>query len=93
MLQCTTDYNLDNHNVPIINKFINNQTFTNANYLTNLLGNDDATEEITHVKLCTYLDIHELSKKLYTAKSNLSVISLNTQSINAKFDEFQSCNK
>ena len=42
----------DNHNVPI-NTFINNQKFTEANDLTNLLGNDDATEEITQVKLST----------------------------------------
>ena len=33
--------------------------------------------------------MHELSEKLYVAKSNLSIISLNAQSINAKFDEFQ----
>ena len=79
---------MDNHNVPI-NTFINNQNFTEANNLTNLLGNDDDTEEITQVKLSPYLDMHELSEKLYVAKSNLSIISLNAQSINAKFDEFQ----
>ena len=44
---------MDNHNVPI-NTFINNQNFTEANNLTNLLGNDDATEEITKVKLSPY---------------------------------------
>ena len=30
---------MDNHNVPI-NTFINNQNFTDANNLTDLLGND-----------------------------------------------------
>ena len=78
----------DNHNVPI-NTFINNQNFTDANNLTDLLGNDDATEEVTQVKLSPYVDMHELSEKLFTAKSNLSIPSLNAQSINAKFDEFQ----
>ena len=33
--------------------------------------------------------MHELSEKLLTAKSNISIISLNAQSINAKFEEFQ----
>ena len=57
--------------------------------LTDLLGNDDATEEVTQVKLSPYVDMHELSKKLFTAESSFSIISLNTQGINAKFDEFQ----
>ena len=33
--------------------------------------------------------MHALSDKLYESKSNFSIISLNAQSINAKFDEFQ----
>ena len=78
---------MNNHNIPI-NTCINNQNFTEANNLTNL-GNDDDTEEITQVKLSPYLDMHEVSEKLYVAKSNLSIISLNAQSINAKLDEFQ----
>ena len=41
---------MDNHNVTI-NTFINNQNFTDANNLTDLLGNDEATEEVTQVKL------------------------------------------
>ena len=77
-----------NHSVSI-NTFINNQNFTDVNNLTDLLGNDDATEVVTQVKLSPYVDMHELSKKLFTAKSNFSIISLNAQSINAKFDEFQ----
>ena len=59
---------MDIHKVPI-NTFINNQNFTEANNLTNLLGNDDDTEEITQVKLSPYLDMHEFSEKLYVAKS------------------------
>ena len=52
-----------------------------CNNLTNLLGNDGDTEEISQVKLSPYLDMHELSEKLYDAKSNLTIISLNAQSI------------
>ena len=33
--------------------------------------------------------MHALSDKLYESKSNFSILSLNAQSINAKFDEFQ----
>ena len=33
--------------------------------------------------------MHALSDKLYESKSNFSILSLNSQSINAKFDEFQ----
>ena len=41
---------MDNHNVPI-NTFINNQNFTEANNLTNLLGNDDDTEERIRIRI------------------------------------------
>ena len=37
----------------------------------------------------TYICTHCSSNKLYETKSNLSMISLNDQSIKAKFDEFQ----
>ena len=77
--------NQNNH----VNTFINNQNFTETNNLTYLLGNDDTTEEIAQVKLSPYLDTQELCEKLHTVKSNLSIISLNAQSISAKFDEFQ----
>ena len=33
--------------------------------------------------------MHALSDKLYESKSNFSILNLNAQSINAKFDEFQ----
>ena len=76
--------NQNNH----INTFINNQGFAAANNLPDLLGINDETEEITNIKLSQYIDMHALSDKLYQSKSNLSIISLNAQSINAKFDEF-----
>ena len=53
------------------------------------MGNDDSTEEIAQVKLSPFIDTHELREKLYTVKSNLSIVSLNAQSIRAKFNEFQ----
>ena len=57
--------------------------------LTYLLGNEDSTEEIAQVELSPFIDTQELCEKVYTVKSNLSIVSLNAQSIRAKFDEFQ----
>ena len=76
--------NQNNH----INTFINNQGLAAANNLQDLLGINDETEEITNIKLSPYIDMHAQSDKLYQSKSDLSIISLNAQSINAKFDEF-----
>ena len=79
---------MDNQNGQI-NTFINNQDFAAANNLPDLLGNDDEAEGLTNITLSPYIDMHSLSDKLYESKSNFSIISLNAQSINAKFDEFQ----
>ena len=79
---------MDNQNGQI-NTFINNQDFAAANNLPDLLGNDDEAEGMTNITLSPYIDMHTLSDKLYESKSNFSIISLNVQSINAKFDEFQ----
>ena len=79
---------MDNQNSHI-NTFINNQRFAAANNLQDLLGNDDEAEEMTKITLSPYIDMHALSDKLYESKSNFSIVSLNAQSINAKFDEFQ----
>ena len=59
---------MSNHNVPI-NIFINNRKFTEANNLMNLLGNNDATEEITQVKLFPYLEMHELRENCTLQKA------------------------
>ena len=53
------------------------------------MGNEDSTEEIAQVELSPFIDTQELCEKLYTVKSNLSIVSLNAQSIRTKFDEFQ----
>ena len=79
---------MDNQNGQI-NTFINNQDFAAANNLPDLLGNDDEAEGMTNITLSPYIDMQALSDKLYESKSNFSIISLNAQSINAKFDEFQ----
>ena len=82
---------MDNQNNRI-NPFVNNEGFSAENNLVDILGNNDDNEGdqvISQVKLSTYLDTHELSDKLYLAKSKLSILSLNAQSIMAKFDEFQ----
>ena len=74
-----------------INPFVNNEGFSAENNLVDILGNNDDIEEdqvISQVKLSTYLVTHELSDKLYQTKSKLSILSLNAQSIMAKFDEF-----
>ena len=72
---------MDNQNNPI-NTF---EGFAAANNLPDLLGINDEAEEITIIKLSPYIDMHALSEKLYQSKSNLSIISLNAQSISAKF--------
>ena len=46
-------------------------------------------EEITNLKLSSYMDIVSLREALGSAKSTLSILSFNAQSINAKFDEFR----
>ena len=72
--------NMDNQNHHV-NTFINNRDFTEKNNLTYLLGNEDSTEEIAQVELSSFIDTQGLCEKLYTVKSNLSIVSLNAQSI------------
>ena len=60
-----------------INPFVNNEGFSAENNLVHILGNNDDNEEdqvTSQVKLSTYLDTHELSDKLYQAKSKLSIL-------------------
>ena len=69
--------------------FINNTTFSHENSLTHLLDTDEPEVEVANIKLSEYTDINTLSESLRSAKSNLSILSLNSQSLNAKFDDFQ----
>ena len=41
------------------------------------------------IKASPYIDIGALGENIYESKSKLSVLNLNIQSINAKFDEFK----
>ena len=71
------------------NAFISNANFTEENNLVQLLKSSNDFENITDVKLSPYVDIEKLKENLYESKSNLRILSINSQSINAKFDEFQ----
>ena len=77
---------MDNQNA---NAFISNANFTEENNLVQLLESSNDFENITDVKLSPYVDIETLKENLYESKSNLSILSINTQSINAKFDKFK----
>ena len=69
--------------------FINNNNFNNSNSLTHLLDTDEPEVEVSNIKLSEYCDIKTLSKSLQHAKGGLSILSLNSQSLSAKFDDFQ----
>ena len=69
--------------------FINNTTFSSENSLTHLLDTDEPEDEVASIKLSEYTYINTLSESLRNAKSSLSILSLNSQSLNAKFDDFQ----
>ena len=77
---------MDNQNA---NAFISNANFTEENNLVQLLESSNDFENVTDVKLSPYVDIETLKENLYESKSNLSILSINSQSINAKFDEFK----
>ena len=72
-----------------INTFINNEGFTRTNSLTQLLENDNDRGDFGKIEISPYIDIEALGENIYESRSKLSVLSLNIQSINAKFDEFK----
>ena len=69
--------------------FINKNNFNNGNSLTHLLNTDEPEVEVSNIKLSEYTDINTLSKSLQRTKGGLSILSLNRQSLSAKFDDFQ----
>ena len=69
--------------------FINNNNFNNANSLTRLLDTGEPEVEVANIKLSEYCDISTLSKSLQNTKGGLSILSLNSQSLSAKFDNFE----
>ena len=70
-------------------EFVNNVGLNQTNSLEHLLNYENMEEEITNLKLSSYIDIVSLREALGSAKSALSILSFNAQSINAKFDEFR----
>ena len=50
---------------------------------------DEPEVEVSNNKLSEYTDINTLSKSLQHAKGGLSMLSLNSQILSAKFDDFQ----
>ena len=76
------------------NQFINGVNLTYRTSLIHLLSNDDRDDsednnEPDMIKQSSYYGESEFSKLLNT-KAGLSILSVNIQSINAKFDEFES---
>ena len=63
--------------------------FTRTNSLTQLLENDNDRGDFGKIEISPYIDIEALGENIYESKSKLSVLSLNIQSINAKFDKFK----
>ena len=57
--------------------------------MTHLLDTDEPEVEVANIKLSEYTDINTLSESLRSAKSSLSILSLNSQRLNAKFKNFQ----
>ena len=57
--------------------------------MTYLLDTAEPEVEVANIKLSEYCDISTLSKCLQNTKGGLSIVSLNSQSLSAKFDDFQ----
>ena len=71
------------------NAFINNVecNINHTNSLKHLLNNTE--DEYDIIPLSTYTDVNTLAERMSANNSTLSVLSLNAQSINAKFDELK----
>ena len=69
------------------NACFDNSGFNSKNSLTHLL--DEEPDETPCIQLSEYIDVDAFVEKLTQVKSKLSVLSLNIQTINTKFDEFK----
>ena len=58
-----------------------------TNSLKHLLNN--TKDEYDIIPLSTYTDVNTLAERMFANNSILSILSLNAQSINAKFDKFK----
>ena len=68
-------------------KFINNQDLNGQNSFTHLLEsiNPESEEEVNPINDSAYFSNNEFDGILRQNNSNLSILNLNCQSINAKF--------
>ena len=68
------------------NAFIDNVEcdINHTNSLKHLLNNTEDENDI--IQLSTYNDVNTLAERMSASNSTLSILSLNAQSINAKFD-------
>ena len=69
------------------NACFDNSGCNSANSLTHLL--DDDPHEFPCIILSEYIDVETFGKQLSQVKSKLSILSLNIQTINTKFDELK----
>ena len=71
------------------NAFMNNVEcdINDTNSLKHLLNNTE--DEYDIIPLSTYTDVNTLAERMSSNNSTLSILSLNAQSINAKFDELK----
>ena len=72
-------------------KFIKNQDLNDQNSFTHLLEsiNPESEEEVNPINHSAYFSNNEFDGILRQNNSNLSILNLNCQSINAKFDKLQ----
>ena len=68
-----------------INSSVDNMQLTIANSLTHLLHSENS-EELNEIRHPPNISDHELFQQLENCKNDLSILSLNCQSLQAKFD-------
>ena len=68
-----------------INCFVDNAHLNSSNSLTHLLQSDD-TEELNVIRHSPYISVDELLLSQINKQNGLSILSLNCQSLHAKFD-------
>ena len=77
---------MDNNNYTT-NACFDNSGFNSANSLTHFL--DEDPNEFPCITLSEYVVVKTFGKQLSQVKSKLSILSLNIQTINTKFDELK----
>ena len=68
-----------------INKFVDNLQLNSLNSLTHLLNTED-TDELNVIRHSPYISDDELIQSRLHNTNGLSILSLNCQSLQAKFD-------